>query len=481
MTSRLHTLVIACLTVLSLGLLAGVAGAAADDRKTLILRGRIVDADHWPVAGVRVTMSGDRRGGTQTDASGQYELQVAIGTPEDLARRPIELRVRPALKGWRIALAGGDAELGLSLRAVTGDDGVVRCEIRSNEPRVTSAIARVLTSDGEAMAVAPVGFFAEPGEPVGLATSVELSAVDRVALAGVSPMMPAPVKESGPMKAAKEKPAKPQPTAKAEPTPTKIEPAKTEPTKTKPAKTEDPARALAAARKQEQAVARATAKAEQRRRRDEARERERLEKIARSEAAAREHEEQRRRKTAERTTAERTAAEQKAAERTSKAATLIAESQPADPPPAVAPSAEDPPATADHSPRIVPVPEGQPRARARPMLIRNPPVRDPVIPPPDTCGCRIEGTVEVRSERPLASRQRVAVSLAWYPALADTVELFMGSPRAFVIPDAPCGAERLKVTALGSQRFDVVSREAMAGFKCQPGERHQRHVVLVPR
>jgi hypothetical protein len=134
-----------------------------------------------------------------------------------------------------------------------------------------------------------------------------------------------------------------------------------------------------------------------------------------------------------------------------------------------------------HTPKIIPPPEGQPRARARPMLIRNPAVEEPPTPTTEPCGCRIEGTVEVRSDRPLASRVRVAVSLPWYPALADTVELFMGSPRGFVIPVAPCGPERLKVTVLGSQKFDVVSRDAMAGFKCQAGELHHLRVVLQPR
>jgi hypothetical protein len=95
--------------------------------------------------------------------------------------------------------------------------------------------------------------------------------------------------------------------------------------------------------------------------------------------------------------------------------------------------------------------------------------------------CRIEGTVEAQSERPLPDRARVAVSLIWYPALADTVELFMGSPRAFRLPAAPCGPQRLKVTSLGPARFDVVSRQAMAGFRCTAGSLHQHRLVLVPR
>lgn len=146
------------------------------------------------------------------------------------------------------------------------------------------------------------------------------------------------------------------------------------------------------------------------------------------------------------------------------------------------PVAATPRATTPRTPRIVPTPEGEGRARAGPLLIRAP---GPESAPGDTsagaCRCRIEGTVEVQSERPLPDRARVAVSLVWHPALADTVELFMGSPRAFRLPAAPCGPQRLKVTSLGPARFDVISREAMAGFRCAAGSLHQHRLVLVPR
>jgi hypothetical protein len=34
---------------------------------------------------------------------------------------------------------------------------------------------------------------------------------------------------------------------------------------------------------------------------------------------------------------------------------------------------------------------------------------------------------------------------------------------------------------LGSLKFDVVSREAMAGFRCEPGALRQFRIVLRPR
>ena len=132
--------------------------------------------------------------------------------------------------------------------------------------------------------------------------------------------------------------------------------------------------------------------------------------------------------------------------------------------------------------RIYPAPEGgQSRARAKPLVIRTPGVSpDQPNAGDGACECRIEGTVEVRSDEPLKKRERVAVSLTWYPALSDTVELFMGSPRHFELPPAPCGPQRLRVAALSGGRFTIVSREAMAGFRCERGSRHQMRIVLEP-
>jgi len=57
----------------------------------------------------------------------------------------------------------------------------------------------------------------------------------------------------------------------------------------------------------------------------------------------------------------------------------------------------------------------------------------------------------------------------------------MGSPRGFSLPVAPCGPQRLRLVNLGAQRFDVSSREAMAGFRCVAGTLRQFRIVLTPR
>jgi hypothetical protein len=131
---------------------------------------------------------------------------------------------------------------------------------------------------------------------------------------------------------------------------------------------------------------------------------------------------------------------------------------------------------------IHPRPEGEGRARSAPLVIRSGSRAAPAArAAADSCECRIDGTVEVQSNAPLGSRARVVVSLAWFPAVADTVELFMGSPRAFKLPVAPCGPQRLRVTFPGRDRFDVISREAVAGFRCDGGPVRQVRIVLSPR
>jgi hypothetical protein len=143
---------------------------------------------------------------------------------------------------------------------------------------------------------------------------------------------------------------------------------------------------------------------------------------------------------------------------------------------------QDEAAAAPNRVRIHPPPQGSGRVRAAPLVIRGASARPGAEPASDdSCRCRIEGTVEVDSQDPLASRVQVAVSLAWYPAAADTVELFMGSPRAFRLAPAPCGPQRLKVVVLRGERLVVTSRDAVAGFRCDDRGLRQVRVVLAPR
>lgn len=717
MFPRLRVLVASLLAAM-LAAALGTGVAPASDR-LLIIRGRITDAENWPIGDVKVAATGSRRANATTDVSGQYELEIPLGTPAELARKPLVLRVTARLRGWRTSLPEGAEALGLELRVTSGEDEAARCEIRSNHARVTSAIARAVAGS-EGRGTAQVNFLAERGTPSEDVAELDLSSTERVTLAGVeapraeartgSPRAQAarerepvereagkpeakkssrastksttarsgrggqksmeappakwirPREDTGtpssrgqkaakPVEEATEKPAEKRgekPVRKAADKPAKQtaeKPAAATTTEKQAAKTPAPAtplpherrpassmslplsaeeraeagaaaklerenrRALAEARKRE----REAVEAEARRQREETRAREKLEKIARADAEAREREEAKRRSEARAAEEELregrgmhdtrwdalrrevhliagasdtatappvtvlediAGAPPKAGSRgrppsrrammafrdtvpvapvrhapapepetppppPRAAATRVAPSTPPrsapgtsgpsrvqpptnpaqggdrvaapvrpparsepsrtqDPAPrpttetvtrggdgdgdATLPVAAPPRGTTARTPRIVPTPDGEGRARARPILIRAPgPGSAPEDTAAGTCMCRVEGSVEVQSERPLPARARVAVSLVWYPALADTVELFMGSPRAFRLPPAPCGPQRLKVTSLGSARFDVISRETMAGFRCTAGSLHQHRLVLVPR
>ena len=135
--------------------------------------------------------------------------------------------------------------------------------------------------------------------------------------------------------------------------------------------------------------------------------------------------------------------------------------------------------TPDAERRSPPWPGG--RARSAPLVIRSTVRETPEARRRGGCDCLISGTVEVNGPRPLNARLRVAVGLNWFPAVADTVELFMGSPRAFRVPAVPCGPQRLKVTVLDGRRFELESRDVVAGFKCDGTTRPNLRVVLKPR
>ncbi len=129
------------------------------------------------------------------------------------------------------------------------------------------------------------------------------------------------------------------------------------------------------------------------------------------------------------------------------------------------------------SPIITPRPESEGRARSAPTVIRTgsrKPTVDSV-----SCACRVEGTVEVRfADRPLPAPLKVVVSLT-RGAGVDTVELFMGSPRAFSIRNVTCGRSyQLRVQARARELYEVDSRDELREFQCEAGQRTQRRIVL---
>ena len=489
----------------------GHALAAPGDKRTLVLRGRVTDAKGWPVAGARVLAEGARRLKTTTDDAGQYVLNLALGSGAELARQPVSLRVHAERRGWRFALPSGEVETGLDLRVVAGADGVARCEVRANQTAVGGAAVRAFTTDGDATAVANVNFLGVEGEEIGSPPPLDLPLVQTVTLAGVHVARPPPVAASrppapraaeapapertgggrtgtmvespAPEKAHAREPAKSGPAAgKPAPDTTRAiattkpgspqakGPAKPAPEVAKPDRRaqapppEKPAAREAAKPKGPTEEEKALARAEAKRLRGAARERDRLARREREGQKAREKEEARARRVAALSPKRDTVAVRPPRE------------LPAPPPDPVSPVLGTTPS--DPSP-VKPKPDSEPRLRSAPLVIRAPSPARPA--PGDSCTCRLEGTIEVDWDKPLPARTRVVVSLNWYPTIADTVELFMGSPRGFALPVVPCGPQRLRLVNLGSIKFDVASREAMAGFRCESGTLRQFRIVLRPR
>jgi hypothetical protein len=94
------------------------------------------------------------------------------------------------------------------------------------------------------------------------------------------------------------------------------------------------------------------------------------------------------------------------------------------------------------------------------------------------CACRIEGTVEVYSREPLSGRTPVVFWLEGNRAVRDSVELFMGSPRPFVLNAKGCGNHRVRYEVRGRQRFNLASPDPV--IDCTGQRTRQVRIVLAP-
>jgi hypothetical protein len=96
----------------------------------------------------------------------------------------------------------------------------------------------------------------------------------------------------------------------------------------------------------------------------------------------------------------------------------------------------------------------------------------------DSCGCRIEGTVEVVSDDPLPERMQVDISIADDHRVTDTVELFMGSPRVFELDSVSCGSHALRVKVRSKLKFMLSAPLPM--IDCAGGGYRQARILLEP-
>jgi hypothetical protein len=121
---------------------------------------------------------------------------------------------------------------------------------------------------------------------------------------------------------------------------------------------------------------------------------------------------------------------------------------------------------------------------ARPIPERDP--RPPIggrsiaAVPGDSCACRIQGTVELRSEGRLSRPLRVTVALRGLSGIRSTVELFMGSPRPFTLERVQCGSLSLEVTWNSGRRYRLEDPAAARELSCRDGRLLQPRLILVP-
>jgi hypothetical protein len=96
----------------------------------------------------------------------------------------------------------------------------------------------------------------------------------------------------------------------------------------------------------------------------------------------------------------------------------------------------------------------------------------------DTCVCRIEGSVEVQSRDPLQGRTPIAVWLESNPAVRDSIELFMGSPRRFELVASGCGRHRVMLEVRSRTRFNQATPDPV--IECSGKYMRQIRIVLIP-
>ena len=473
------------LLVFGVLILPGPAVGSLTDHKTLTIEGRTIDPEGFPIEKVKVRLQGARHASVVSNVDGQFSLKLPIGTPNDLRRSPLRVYLSAEKKGYRFGVPAGDDRLGLEIGLEVAGEGMGRCVARSNDERVAASAARIVALEGDAIGLVVVNFLGVKGEPKPSA-SLRLTNTAHAAL---------PFAIEGPIHGLPPGPGVPDVTPEGSRSAWSIlrgEDSSKSSEKTKDQDLKRRAAALAdTAGRGVAAYAQATAAG------DSSMEKWRdanwkpATSVAEPTATAQATKSTT--STPKTTTPQSTPSTSHGKDKRGSAvsagdviapmtaAEVAAERVQLDRalPPAPTPS-PTPATTKKSSPTITPQPSmSTGRGRSRPLVISNPPpgTKSQV----DSCECRVEGTVEVQTVVPIRGPQKVEISFQWYPQLRDTVELFMGPPRPFKLPPGPCGPQRLRVRVLTDGRFDIVSREALSGFRCEGHRPYQPQLVLVTR
>lgn len=408
------------------------APSSAAVRSSVVLSGRVLDESSAPVPQAWILVRGSRRLSALTDSLGGYRITVPGGTVEELAKQAVMIRVQARHRGMSIVTRDGAPELGIEMRVRRDPSSIWRFQVRSNRPPVAAEVAGAALIDPNPRVELQLDFRATPGQQVEN-LPVPLTATQEVALIGPPPQGP--------------------------------EFARASRTSAPPLRGSDlsvmpdgpPAPLASRARTKEPDLS----TAEQR---------------AAKEAKKREREEEKQRQRLER--------EEKA--RLAKAARAVSESTSI----AAATSRKK---TRDRGrnsifadSRDVPDdgsttrPSKLTRIEPEIVLSRGPRTEPAVEPPGETaatCSCRVRGTLEVESDRPLSEAMKVDVFIDGLPMHTDTVELFMGSPRTFDLGWIPCGPQAVGFATHSRQRYRL---RTFSPITCRPGEVQHVRLVLEP-
>ncbi|HET7224174.1 MAG TPA: hypothetical protein VFK69_00565, partial [Candidatus Eisenbacteria bacterium] len=134
-------------------------GAAGGDVRTLVIEGRVADAEGFPVPKARLDTG--PRSGVEVDENGHYLVSLVVGSVPGLTSTPFHVVLRPHRRGWQIGLPGTRDPLVIEMRLALGPDRRQRIEVRSNDHWVAQALADSVASGAGLHLV--VHFLAQPG------------------------------------------------------------------------------------------------------------------------------------------------------------------------------------------------------------------------------------------------------------------------------------------------------------------------------
>lgn len=429
---RIHS-VFALILCLCSSLRPALAVAQGVVPRTLVLRGAVTQPNGEPIAGARVSVRGSATLSAYSGANGRYALDVVMGTGGGLAQGPFRVEVRAELNGKRLGLAGGGAALVAEVHLLPGSPA--QAEVRSNSELAVAAIATAFAQESITHAWVQTDF----GGGANAGGSLELRYRDRVPLPNVTPL---PGKTPS---LERKSPRPPVPVA------------------TVVARVSDSAKAA-------ERRARLSSAAASRARRTE------------MDVARRQADRMRLDSLASRRNAQRRADSLASAARRAQGKPKPKPSVPREPGAKRAAAQRDPVARV-----VVREPE---TARATPPPIAanvDPATRVRRIEPftstltasvPDTCACRLRGTVEVIWPRPLEEGLLVELVLEGPATQRTEATLDMGSPREFRLGPLPCGEYRLHVRPKGRLRYALQRGGNSMAVICDG--QTQARVVLIP-